>query len=139
MVETEFADDEDCSEIWDMLLKTFNPMCDRIPLQTELSKLIANKSVLKVSINNEIAGVLLFQDSKSKSYVRCLCVREEYQNSVIGYSLMAKYFNLHLDSGIKLIYLWVDSENESVRKLHDRFGFKEDGTRNYIFRREVKR
>ncbi len=135
MIETVFADEADLESIYDMLQNTFDEMCDHIPDKAELEKLIADENVYKVTVQKDIAGVLLFEDTGVKSYARALCVSQSFQGGAIGYSLMSNYFNHHIDSNTKMFYLWVDEANAAVKKLHSRFGYAEDGLKDYIFRR----
>ena len=129
------ADIEDFEEIQQLLRNTFNEMSDHIPEPWELNGFLKEHKILKIVIQNEIAGVLIFDDIGTQSYARCLCVSPKFQNGFVGYSLLARYFNDRLESGVKFYYLWVDSNNESVKKLHDAFGYREDGLKNYIFKR----
>lgn len=135
MMETVFADEKDLENICTMLQNTFDDMCDHIPDKIELKNLIVDKRVYKVSVQNDIAGVLLFEDTGIKSYARALCVARGFQGGAIGYSLMSSYFNHHIDSNIKMFYLWVDEANVAVKKLHNQFGYVEDGLKDFIFKR----
>jgi len=128
-----YAEQEDCTAIDKMLTKTFDVMSDHIPEKEELKQLIEQKQVLMIKVQDTVSGVLLFEDIGIRSYVRCLCVSQEYQNNAMGYGLFTHYFNIHRDK-TKLFYLWVDEANDSVKKLHHQFGYQEDGLRNYIFR-----
>lgn len=129
------AKNEDSNVINDLLCSTFDMMSDHIPQLDELRDLLKKNEVLKVEIQGNLAGVLLFHDCGVQSYARCLCVVPEFQNGFIGYSLLAKYFNSHLESDAKNFYLWVDEKNDAVRKLHDSFGYRADGLKNYVFKR----
>ncbi len=136
LMETEYADQKDLEETYEMLQTTFDFMSDHIPDKPELEFLIKNHNVLKISVQGKIAGTLLFEDAGVKSYARALCVDPDFRGGAVGFSLLAKYFNQHDNDKIKLFYLWVHDENESVRKLHDRFGYQKDGLKDYIFRKE---
>ncbi len=135
MLDTEYAQEGDVEFIFNMLIEQFDLMSDHIPDKDELSKLVSENKILKISIRDHTAGVLLFDDFGKRSYARALCVVPEYQNSFVGYSLLVDYINKHSTEKTKLFYLWVDEANENVRKLHDRFGYKYDGLNNYIFRK----
>ena len=135
MCDTEYAKLSDVTDINSLLVSQFDLMCDHIPDIDELTRLVNEQKILKISINNKIAGVLLFDDFGKRSYARALCVDPEYQNSFVGYSLLADYFKKHDEDKTRLFYLWVDEANDSVKKLHDRFGYKVDGMKNYIFRK----
>ena len=135
MMDTEFAVLDDMNDILKMLNDNFDIMADHIPDEVELSELIKKKQVLNISIKNTIAGTLLFEDTGKRSYARALCVSPDYQNSFVGYSLLADYFIRHDTDKTRLFYLWVDEANINVKKLHDRFGYRYDGLNNFIFRR----
>lgn len=128
----EFAQINELDEIYDLLYGIFDIVTDTLPTKEELWKFISNKQVLKISLNNEIAGVLLFEDKGCKSYTRAFCVKEKYRKCSIGYSLFAKYINMHLNS-TKMFYLWADSENDYVHKFYEKFGYKNDGLIDYIY------
>ena len=134
MMEPEYAKKEDAENIYIMLVNQFDIMADHIPTRTELIEMINGNQVLIIKVNGLLAGALLFEDTGKKSYARALCVSPEFQNSFVGYSLLADYFLRHQDN-TRVFELWVDEANEGVRKLHDWFGYKPDGLKNYIFRR----
>lgn len=133
-----YADVEDCNTIYRLLYDVFDPIGDWLVDENELKELIQNKNVLKISLGQDIAGVFLFEDTGKTTYARTLCVNPKYQNNVFGYSLYSKYINDHIDD-YKMFYLWVDAANEGVHKLHDNFGYIEDGLVNYIYVRKEKK
>lgn len=132
MLDTDTAKPEDVNYIYDMLMDTFDLISDYIFDKGELMDLILKGNILKIVLAGEIAGVLIFEDTKYTSYAKVLCINEKYRNNVIGYALFAKYINMHL-SFIKLFYLWVDKDNHDVLGLHNKFGYKEDRLKDYIF------
>ena len=132
MLDTEIAKSADVDYIYNMLLDTFDLISDYIFDKEELMNLVSNRSILKIVLAGEIAGVLIFEDTKYTSYAKVLCINEKYRNNVVGYSLFAKYINMHLNS-TKLFYLWVDKDNHDVLGLHNQFGYKEDKLKDYIF------
>lgn len=135
LMETEYADLTDSEEIHELLQSSFDVMSDHIPEKNELDGLIVEKNVLKIDVQDKIAGVLLYEDTGVKSYARALCVSPDFKGGAVGYSLLARYFNQHSEDRTKLFYLWVDEKNKSVKKLHDRFGYREDGLKDYIFKK----
>ena len=134
-VDTEFAVFEDLHDILKILNDQFDLMADHIPDEAEISELIKNQQVLVIKINDTLAGTLLFEDTGKRSYARALCVAPDFQNSIVGYSLLADYFFRHDTAKTRLFYLWVDEANINVKKLHDRFGYRYDGLNNFIFKR----
>lgn len=135
LMETGYADVKDSEEIYELLQSSFDVMSDHIPEKSELDSLLLGRNVLKIDGQDKIAGVLLYEDTGVKSYARALCVSPDFRGGAVGYSLLAGYFNQHSEDRTKLFYLWVDEENKSVKKLHDRFGYQEDGLKDYIFKK----
>ena len=135
LMDADYASLKDSEEIYRMLCNQFDLMSDHIPSKPELDELLKNGNVLKITIKDAIAGVLLFEDYGKRAYARALCVSPDYQNSFVGYSLMADYFSRHNAEKTSLFYLWVDEANQNVEKLHNKFGYQFDGLKNYIFRR----
>ncbi|MDO5154437.1 MAG: hypothetical protein Q4D51_00585 [Eubacteriales bacterium] len=129
------ANQKDCEKIYDMLYSSFDVLSDDLVNKEELKDMINQNHVLKIEIQNEIQGVFLYEDTGVRSYARAICIAEKYRNNVLGYSLFAKYNNLHVDS-TKIFSLWVDQANDDVLKLHNTFGYVEDGLENYIYVRE---
>lgn len=132
-MDVEFARLEDTDYIYGMLLDTFDLIADYIfDEREELVGLILNRNVLKVVLAGEIAGVLVFEDTKCTSYLQALCIKERCRNNGVGSSLLAKYINMHLGS-TELFYLWVDKDNVNALGLYNKFGYKEDGLKDNIY------
>lgn len=114
---------------------TFDVMSDHLPDNQELKQLLLERKVLKIEIENKMAGVYIFEDTGIKSYGRTLCVAQEYQDNILGYSLLANYRNRHLNV-TTLFYTWVHQENRRSRALQQKhFGYQEDGLKNYVFKK----
>lgn len=132
---TEYAAPEDAKHIHDLMMTTsnFDVMADHLPTRTELEALIASRRVLKAEWdNNELAGILIFEDTGIKSYLAVLCVASNFRHKKVGYSLCANYLNTHIDS--TYFYLWIDEHNKSAAAFYDYFGYRDDGLKNFIFR-----
>lgn len=131
----EYAVPEDAEKILGLIYTTsnFDPMADHLPTKKELDAMIAGKSVLKVEAPDGLAGILIFQDTGIKSYAAVLCIAENWKNNVIGYTVFAHYLNTHIDN-TKHFYLWVDATNKPSIALHQYFGYRHDGVKNFIFR-----
>ena len=134
MMGTKYACVEETKDILRILNDQFDVMADCIPSENELYNMLERRQVLKIDINGDLAGVLLFEDTGKKSYARSLCVEPRFQNSFVGYSLFADYFLRHDANSTRMFTLWVDEANTYVEKFHDRFGYKPDGLKNYVFR-----
>lgn len=129
---TELAGIRDMDGIYQLLHGTFDVMSDHLVSRQELSAFLESSQVLKVSINRELAGVLLFESFGKKSYLRSICVDAKYSGRKVGLSLLQGYIERN-QKKTKLFYLWVESTNERAIRLYERFGYKDDGLREYIY------
>ena len=128
----ETADMDDLNDIYQLLYGTFDIMTDHLVSKAELRTLIEVCQVLKIAIDGELAGVLLFETFGKKSYLRSICVSENFVGKKIGLSLLQGYF-LRNRENTKLFYLWVESTNEKAIRLYERLGYKDDGLREYTY------
>ncbi|MCI8364029.1 MAG: GNAT family N-acetyltransferase [Eubacterium sp.] len=128
----ETADVNDLYDIYELLHKSFDIMTDHLVSQGELRNFLEMSQVLKISIHGELAGVLLFEAFGKKSYLRSICVSEDYVGNKIGLSLLRGYF-LKNRENTKLFYLWVESTNEKAIRLYERLGYKDDGLKEYTY------
>lgn len=128
---------KDLNCIQDLLHKNFNPASDHLPDANELEKLIDAKQVFMQpsDIEGEIKGVLIFENFRTRAYLRALCVEEKYRSQGVGSSLMATWLNAHRNIA-KLFYLWVNQANQRVIKFYERFGFRWDGLKNIVVKLE---
>ena len=132
-----FADVSELEGIQSLIGKTpnFDVMSDHLPDDDELKRLLLNRNVLVIEIDGNIVGVQIFEDVGTKSYGRLTSIAKEFQDNLIAYSLGADYRNRHRDN-TKLFYAWVDQENKRAYRWQTIvFGQREDGLRNYIFKR----
>lgn len=127
-----FAEQIDKFEIMKMLGDSFDKYCDFLPDEHEIIQLIKEKNILVVKPKTEILGFLIFEDKGKTSYVRALCIKEEYRNDGLGYKLFENYLNIHQER-TKILTLWVESTNISALKLYEKFGYKDSTLENHIF------
>lgn len=130
IVETAAADD--IQDIYQLLYGTFDIISDHLVSKEELGTLLGSCQVLKVCIDGALAGVLLFETFGKKSYLRSICVSEEFIGKKIGLTLLEEYIRRNQER-TKLFYLWVESTNEKAIRLYERFSYKDDGLREYIY------
>lgn len=128
----EIAGIRDLDAIYQLLHGTFDVMSDHLVSRRELSAFLESSHVLKVCINMELAGVLLFESFGKKSYLRSICVDAKYSGRKVGLSLLQGYIEKNQEK-TKLFYLWVESTNERAIRLYEHFGYKDDGLREYIY------
>lgn len=129
---TETANIGDLEDIYQLLYKTFDIMSDHLVSRQELSVFLESSQVLKMSLDGELAGVLLSELFGKKSYLRSICVNDKYSGRNVGSSLLEGYVEQNRKRA-KLFYLWVESTNEKAIHLYERYGYKDDGLREYIY------
>lgn len=132
MYKAENADMDDLNDIFQLLYETFDIMTDHLVSKTELRTFLEMRQVLKIAIDGELAGVLLFETFGKKSYLRSLCVSEKFAGKKIGLSLLYTYILKNLET-TKLFYLWVESTNKRAIQLYENLGYKNDGIQECIY------
>lgn len=129
---TEIADVRDLDNIYQLLYSISDPMSDHLVSKEELHTFLESSQVLKVVINEELAGALVFESFGKKSYLRSICVSDKFIGKKIGLSLVESYIERNRNR-TKLFYLWVESTNEKAIRLYEKLGYKDDGLIEYIY------
>ena len=132
VIRPEQADINDLDDIYLLLYHMFDIMSDHLVSREELHTLLESSQVLKICIDKKLAGVLLFETFGKKSYLRSICVADEFMGKNAGLSLLQNYIERNRES-TKLFYLWVESTNKKAIRLYEKFGYKDDGLRQYIY------
>lgn len=124
----------DLDHIYPLLEGISDVMTDHLVSKEELYVFLAARQVLKVVAEGELAGVLVFEIFGKKSYLRTISVADRFKGKKIGLSLIEGYFQKNRENA-KLFYLWVESTNERAIRLYDSLGYKDDGLKEYIYRK----
>ena len=77
---------DDIDEILELINKTFDPLSDYLPNFDELKELILKQAVFVVRLENVVAGVAIYELKQKICYFRLNCVRQDFQNGLIGYA-----------------------------------------------------
>ena len=86
------------------------------------------QEVFIVKIDEKLAGVSIYETKYKSYYFRLSCVHPDHRPGLIGYMLAST----QPESG-KNYLTWIDDNNLEAIKLNTFLGYKEDGTKNYIF------
>lgn len=132
MYPIEIADTRDLHDIYELFYTTFDIMTDHLVSVEELRIFLELSQVIKISIEGKMAGVLLFESMGKKSYLRLICVSDEFIGKKVGLSLLQGYI-FRNQKETKLFYLWVESTNERAIHLYEKFGYRDDGLREYTY------
>lgn len=122
------ANIEDIEDISTLINETFDPLSDYIPSNDELIKLILREEVYIIRIDNELAGVSIFEKRDKNYYFRLSCVHQKHRPGLIGYMLAST----SPQNGSNYS-TWIDDNNIEAIKLNTFLGYKPDGVKNYIF------
>ncbi len=128
----EFALDSDLENIYEMLYSTFDILSDHLPGRDELIEDIRNKGIYAARLHGELVGVLIYRDYNMKSHGVAICVKDDNKNTIVGYSLLARYVNDHRD--VPMIDGWIDCTNKESIRLNAYFGINLTNESNHIYK-----
>lgn len=124
----EYATTNDTKQIYDLFHNYFVSYVDYLPNMEELGKLIKSKEVIINKENDKILGAFIFEITGQKGYLRAWI-----DHTSKGMKLLLDAYTIFFDKGIKLAYMWADTENDKVLKIHKLLGAKPDGLKDYTF------
>lgn len=128
----DYAERGEVNCISKLLDGNFVKFLDYLPTEKELERLVSNKNVIvNRNINNEIAGVMIFEPQGKKCYLRAWI-----DTSNNGLKLLFDVYTLMNLQGCNYVYFWVDSDNINVIKIHKSLSAAEDGLVDYIYLNE---
>ena len=119
---------EHIEEILKLINETFHPLSDYIPNNDELKELILKEEVFIVTVDYKLAGVSIYEKKNKNYYFRLSCVHPNHRPGLIGYMLAST-----TPQNGENYSTWIDDNNLEAIKLNTFLGYKEDGTKNYIF------
>lgn len=132
--EITYATPSDAMLIFNELHRAFHQYSSHLPTQDELLKMINDLQVIVIRspLDNQINSFLIYTVNGIVSHFNQL-LNIRGQNFEL-LKLIDFYHSRMIELGIKNLYLWVDSENnKKVQRLHYSYGFRSDGTSNYVF------
>lgn len=128
----DYASLNDIDAIYKLLYENFSPITGYLPSYDDLHSMI-NKSEIFINRDketDEVIGIIGCQIEKSQCYLP-FWIDKGGQ----GLLLLFSVFNKMVESGIKRIYFWINSENTDTIKLHELLGAKFDGLTDYIYKK----
>lgn len=128
-----FATENDVEFIHNQLRAEFNKYFDHFPSRETLIEYIKNNWVIvKKDENNNILAYIIFTIANKSCHFNYM--KNLTSDSFILISLIDQFYNKIIKLDVNNVYLWVDMDNNSrVRKLHEFYGHKFDGTLNVTF------
>lgn len=129
--EVELAQVTDAQEILGLLHDEFDPITAHFPSLASVVRLIEDEEIFIIRRDGRIAGLTSF-DSKNKK-LACLgyvVVRNEYRKQHLGRKMWQH--KIKNSPHIEQCYLWVNALCHGPIAYHERNGFVQDGTVDYI-------
>lgn len=128
----QYADLNDVDFIHDSLRTAFNKYFDHFPSKATLTEYIHKKQVMVKKEKNHIAGYLVFTITNFACHFNYM--QNLSDDSFLQIALIDQFYNEIILRGAKNVYLWVDVDNNlRVKKLHEFYGHRFDGTLNVAF------
>ena len=120
-------------EIYRLINAYFDPFTDQLPTKENLFDWILKENVLAFINAEKVIGFIIYDLVGVTLYLRYWFVHPEYRDRKIGSKLFGLFLNIGANS--KRQIFWVISTNENAIKRYRHYGFKEDGTYNYVMMR----
>lgn len=124
-----YATTEDCEEILQMLLETFDVCCDQIPDIDELREFAENREILKLRKDDKIVSAIIFWRKPASAEWVFWLTRPEYRPQFCGLKLRDEYIKLTRNVRRQILHV----REKKMKHLHEGFGFKADGFENRVF------
>lgn len=128
----QFANESNFSRVKFLLYTELNEYTDHLPNDICLMSMISNNQVLVNYENGEICGIFIFSIDGKKCYFNFWV--DKGKNGLFLIYNMYNYLKL---KNIPYSYLWVNTNNEKVKKIHKLFGSHPNGTRDYIYMKNL--
>ena len=125
-----YADAEETKTICDAINDNFDPICDHLPLASEIVEAASKKTILLSKKKSKIVGFCFFETVGITSNLRYFWVMKTWRGQGIGSNLIYKYFQIN--SRVKRFTLWVNTVNNIALPMYLHYGYHEDQLSDYI-------
>ncbi len=126
-----YADSEDAAAILSLFQEHFDPLCEQVPLQEEISAWIGQKQLIVYRGDKRgIGGFLIFEQTGKTSYLRYWFVHPDHREKGIGSKLIYRFFR-ESDSSKRQLF-WVIGTNRNAIKRYEHYGFEKEPFYDYI-------
>jgi hypothetical protein len=129
-----FALPSQCEDIYNLFYTSgfFSPFTDYLPTCSELYEWICQKKVIVHEVDGKIVGAFMFSIEGKQCYFRAWI-----DQSNNGLKLLFDVYNIMYNKGLNYAYFWVNAENKNVKSIHQLFGAKPDGLKDYTFIKQI--
>lgn len=122
-VDTRFAEPRDILDVRNMLLSNFNPLYSYLPTEKEMLPIILSKRIIVAVYQDEIIGVIHFEQTGKTLMMHQLAVRPKFKG--VGWLLFRIPHQIYKDM-IKNCKMWVDEKNTAACKMYEKAGYNYD-------------
>ena len=126
----EFAADGEEKMVDVMLRENLNERVEKLPVVSEIKRMIAEKHVLKCVVDGQIAGLLLFDINGEELHIQQRLTLSKYGNQGVGMALINRA--LYEGNETKRQRLWVQEDNENDMKRYEQLGFAKEDMYDYV-------
>ena len=131
----EFATPADADAISTLLEQTFDRFTDHLPARELLLERVAKREVIVRRSGNAISGFVIFViDGAVCNFNYLFSDRDDPLTTMI---LLNQFYAALRERGIQRGFLWANSRNTAVVRLHERFRWKHDGLRASYYLRSA--
>lgn len=133
-IETEisYASEENQSYLYERMHTDFDKFVDHLPDKKELNEFIRRKQVLLNKVNGRITGYLVYEVQNKRVVIRAW--RSMEGDIPMGaMSLIGNLNRLLSTKDIRMVYGWVNVENEHSIVVLKRMRYQFDGLTDYIY------
>ena len=113
-----------------MLRENLNERVKKLPVVSEIKRMIAEKHVLKCVVEGQIAGMLLFDIEGEELHIQQRLTLSKYSNQGVGMALINRA--LYEGKDTKRQRLWVQEDNVKDIKRYEQLGFTKEDMCDYV-------
>ena len=115
-------------QLENLIGQNFDAVSEHLPSNGELMAMLSNKQIFVNVRNNEITGFFIYRIRNAECYFNFW-----YDSNNNGMALLNEVLSMMQENNISHYYLWVNSKNSRIKKLHKLMGAQPDGMCNHIY------
>jgi [ribosomal protein S18]-alanine N-acetyltransferase len=107
----------------------------------EFEQLLADRSVIadRLAVGNRSIGFILSRMAADEAEILSVAVARAWRGRGHARALLTRHLRRLAGAGVRTVFLEVDEDNVSARRLYARAGFREAGRRKDYYPREAGR
>jgi hypothetical protein len=130
-----------CAELADrvavekLIRNGFDRYSDQLPAWYEIERAIAERQILVLKHQSELAALLFFETQGWSSAIRYWVAAQSRRSLGFGSRLIRHYFAIH--TSVKRFSLWVRADNEDAIRRYRHYGYAADGLVDHVLARQA--